>query len=284
MPALCKHLTAGICGLLKGNKMSMGLINNLMAVNGARNLNGAFAQLQLNMARLASGHRINSASDDAAGLAVREIMRADVATGRQASRNISDGVSMAQTAEGAAGSISDKLSRMKQLATQASNGTYSDAQKRIMQQEFSQFRDEIGRVAQTTEFNGNKLISSDGQVEISAGDGDMLGVSTKDMSLGSLASLDISSDASAALSAVNSAIEEVSAYRGELGSQMKRLSSAGEVVDIEVENTLAAESRISDTDVAKQRASMASNMVVSQSAIAMQAHSASISRMSLGLL
>lgn len=259
----------------------MGLINNLMAVNGARNLNGAFAQLQLNMARLASGHRINSASDDAAGLAVRELMRADVATGRQASRNISDGVSMAQTAEGAAGSISDKLSRMKQLATQASNGTYSDAQKRIMQQEFSQLRDEIGRVAQTTEFNGNKLISSDGQVDIS---GDMLGVTTKDMCMCSLTVLDISSDASAALSAVNSAIEEVSAYRGELGSQMKRLSTAGEVVDIEVENTLAAESRISDTDVAKERASMASNMVVSQSAIAMQAHSASISRMSLGLL
>ena len=138
--------------------------NNLMAENAARQLGKSYDALARSVERLSSGLRINSAKDDAAGMAVRELIRADVATLRQGSRNARDAVSMLQTAEGALGTIDDILVRMKELAEQASTGSYSSGQKGIMQDEFEELANEIDRIVQNTAFNENKLLHYSGAV------------------------------------------------------------------------------------------------------------------------
>ena len=134
--------------------------NNLMAVNAARNLGVNYDALAKSVERLSSGMRINSAKDDAAGLAVRELMRADVAVLKQGSRNANDGISMLQTMEGAMATIDELLVRMKELAEQASTGSYSSAQRTIMNNEFNQMSSEIDRIAADTQFNSIHLLDS----------------------------------------------------------------------------------------------------------------------------
>ncbi len=133
--------------------------NNLMANVAGRNLGAAYDGLSTSVQRLSSGLRINTAGDDAAGLAVRELIRADVATLRQASRNARDGISMLQVAEGTAGMIGDNLIRMRELAEQAATETYSDQQRSAMNGEFLQLRDEISRSAENAEFNDQFLLN-----------------------------------------------------------------------------------------------------------------------------
>ncbi len=144
--------------------------SNIMAANAARHLGTAYDNLAKSVERLASGLRINSAKDDAAGLAVRELFRADVAVLQQGSRNALDGVSMLQTMEGAMAVIDDNLIRMKELAEQAATGSYSSAQRDIMNAEFAEMASEIDRIAGATEFNNISMInSSTGEVKIHVG-------------------------------------------------------------------------------------------------------------------
>jgi flagellin len=144
--------------------------NNIMAGNAARHLGKAYDSLATSVERLASGLRINSAKDDAAGLAVRELVRADIAVLQQGGRNAQDGISMLQTMEGAMGVIDDNLIRMKELAEQAATGSYSDAQRAIMNAEFSEMADEIDRIAGATKFNDIAMLnSSTGTVSIHVG-------------------------------------------------------------------------------------------------------------------
>ena len=134
--------------------------NNIMAANAARHLGTSYDALAQSVERLSSGLRINSAKDDAAGLAVRELMRADIAVLEQGARNANDGISMLQTFEGAMGTIDEALVRMKQLAEQAATGSYSSAQRTIMDNEFTEMAQEINRIAGATTFNGNTLLNS----------------------------------------------------------------------------------------------------------------------------
>jgi len=143
--------------------------NNIMAANAARHLGTAYDSLAKSVERLSSGLRINSAKDDAAGLAVRELIRADVAVIQQGARNAQDGISMLQTMEGAMGVIDEGLIRMKELAEQAATGSYSSAQRDIMQAEFSEMADEINRVAGATSFNGITMLNGTGTVDIHVG-------------------------------------------------------------------------------------------------------------------
>jgi len=144
--------------------------NNIMAGNAARHLGKAYDSLSTSVERLASGLRINSAKDDAAGLAVRELMRADIAVLQQGSRNAQDGISMLQTMEGAMGVIDDNLIRMKELAEQAATGSYSAAQRTIMNAEFSEMADEIDRIAGATKFNDIAMLNTGtGSVSIHVG-------------------------------------------------------------------------------------------------------------------
>ena len=144
--------------------------NNIMAGNAARHLGKSYDRLATSVERLASGLRINSAKDDAAGLAVRELIRADIAVLQQGSRNASDGISMLQTMEGAMGVIDDSLIRMKELAEQAATGSYSTAQRTIMNAEFAEMAAEIERIAGATAFNGIEMLNTGtGSVSIHVG-------------------------------------------------------------------------------------------------------------------
>jgi flagellin len=243
-------------------------MNNNMGVQSASTVASLiFAKVNTSLKQLASGLRIVSAQDDAAGLAVRELMRANLATARQGSANVRDSISMLQTADGAAGAINDNLIRMKQLATQAATGTYSAQQKSIMQQEFTGLADEINRITQTTSFNGVNMFSEGQTIQIALGDGDTINIDTQAIGVGSI---DIITDPDAAAEGVNSAISRVSSYRGEIGSKASRLESAAAVLDIKSENLLAAESRISDVDVARTVTTLAANKVLASAAVAIQ--------------
>ena len=191
-----------------------------------------------------------------------------------------DGISMLQTADGAASAVSGNLARMTQLAAQASTGTYSDSQRGIMQQEFSQLAAEIERITQTTSFNGTNLFTDGQTINISLGDGDIISIDTQNISLGST---DLTVDPAAAQATVNTAISQVSSHRGRLGAKMNRLGSAVTVIDTKVGNLLAAESRVSDMNVAREVTSLASNQVQVQAAAAAMAHSNTIANI-VGML
>ncbi|MBN1126994.1 MAG: hypothetical protein JXA82_18475 [Sedimentisphaerales bacterium] len=247
----------------------------------AGHISASFGELGNNVRRLSSGLQINSAADDAAGLAVREIMRADLATIRQSSQNVQDGVSMVQTAEGAGSIVNKMLVRMKELGTQAMNGTLSDQQKSIIQQEFNQLSDEITSIGQNTKFNGINLFQDGQTIEIATGDGQSIGIETQALPL---ISGDLVNDPETAVSAVDATINQVSSMRGNLGASINRLESTGEVLNIQAENIVAAESRISDVDVAREVADLTRNQVVAQSAMAAQAHADTVSQVVLMLL
>jgi flagellin len=162
--------------------------NNLMASNAARQLGISYDNLAQSVERLSSGLRINSAKDDAAGLAVRELMRADIAVFNQGARNAQDGVSMLQTMEGALGQIDELLIRMKELAEQAATGSYSTEQKDVMQAEFEEMSAEIDRITSNTNFNSITLLDSDAAnaVDIHVGSTETIGLDSFDMSASGL--------------------------------------------------------------------------------------------------
>jgi len=142
--------------------MALAINNNLMANNVARNLNTHYGELGRSTQRLSSGLRVSSAADDAAGLAIRELMRGDIAALNQGARNANDAISMIQTADGALGVIDSKLIRMKELAEQSSTDTYTDEQRKLINQEYQAMADEITRIAKDTDFNGKKLLNGTG--------------------------------------------------------------------------------------------------------------------------
>ena len=252
-----------------------------LSSGAAGRVSGAFEALGTGIRKLATGLRISRASDDAAGLAVRELMRADLATARQASRNVQDGISMAQSADGAAGVAHGLLSRVKELVTQASSGTLSAQQKNIIQQEVNQLSEEITAIGQRAQFNGIGLFENGQSVPIALGDGDSISIDTE--ALPAL-SVDVVNDPAGAAAAVDAAMEQVSRLRGNLGAVTNRLESAGEVIDIEAENLLAAESRISDVDVAREVAALTRNQVIAESAMAAQAHAKTVTQIVTMLL
>jgi len=403
--------------------------NNLMAANAARHLGTSYSSLATSVERLSSGLRINSAKDDAAGLAVRELIRGDVAQLNQAARNAQDAVSMLQTAEGAMAVIDDLLVRMKELAEQASTGSYSADQITIMNNEYTQLGQEITRIAESTTFNGISLLDNTTSVSFHLGSAaisfaaenvtsgasglqvdaapnstssathgsgyaatvdsiyiqaadidathkvidinmgtdadvtlDLVGGTTdysatgitlsqlvtelndaaiagdwdsadgafakatydstygayrlelnalsagasNDITIGSGAndvtafdanadfaitngaadggSVSLITDAEAALTAVSDAITTKDTYRAKLGYFMNRLDAANTILTIQSENLQAAESRISDVDVATEMANMTRNQVLAQAGISMLAQANSMPQMALKLL
>jgi len=266
--------------------------NNLMAVNAARHLGQSYDALSRSVERLSSGLRINSAKDDAAGLAVRELMRADIAVIQQGARNALDGISMLQTMEGAMATIDDALVRMQQLAEQAATGSYSSAQRTIMENEFSEMREEIDRVAGATTFNGIKMLDNSASVSIHFGklttdNISIIGSNITSASGGlNITGLTISDVASAknALVTIDSAIATKDTARAKFGYKMNRLEGTISVLNIAAENLQAAESRVSDVDVATEMAEMTRNQVLAQAGISMLAQANTMPQMALTLL
>jgi flagellin len=263
--------------------------NNIMAANAARNLGKSYDALAKSVERLSSGLRINGAKDDAAGLAVRELMRADIAVLQQGARNAQDGISMLQTMEGAMATIDDSLVRMKQLAEQAATGSYSDAQRDIMNSEFSEMAEEIERIATATQFNAIKMLDNSASVSIHFGGADdsinvtggnmtQSGLGIQGLTIGSTAS------AVAALQTLDSAIALKDEARAAFGYKMNRLEGTVSVLGIQAENMATAESRVSDVDVATEMANMTKNQVLAQAGVAMLAQANTMPQMALTLL
>ena len=261
-----------------------------MAENAARRLGTSYEALAQSVERLSSGLRINTAKDDAAGLAVRELMRADIAVLQQGARNAQDGISLLQTAEGGMQNIDNLLVRMKQLAEQASTGTYSSAQRSIMDSEFDELAAEITRIAGSAEFNGTSLLNSaSGTVAVNFGAvTDQISVSMKDMTASGLSintlNIDTAASAQAALASLDTAIGTATTARADFGAKMNRLSTTVEVLGIQAENLMAAESRISDVDAATEMATMTRNMVLAQAGVSMLAQANVMPNMALSLL
>jgi flagellin len=265
--------------------------HNMMASNAARHLGSSYDALAQSVERLSSGLRINSAKDDAAGLAVRELMRADISVTQQGVRNAQDGQSMLQTMEGALQTVDNALVRMKQLAEQAATGSYSSAQRAIMNQEFGEMASEINRIATSTKFNSIGMLDNSANVVIQFGAGtDQITIAGSNMTSSSaglnLTHLAVSSTASAqlALTGLDTAISNKDSARAKFGYKMNRLESTVDVLNISAENLATAESRVSDVDVATEMAAMTRNQVLAQAGISMLAQANSMPQMALKLL
>jgi flagellin len=265
--------------------------NNIMSANAARHLGQSYDSLAKSVERLSSGLRINSAKDDAAGLAVRELMRADEAVLEQGSRNANDGISMLQTFEGAMGTMDEALVRMKQLAEQAATGSYSSAQRAIMNSEFSEMAAEINRIAGGTSFNGNMLLNSASAtiaIQFGSATTDKIDVTGSDMTSSALglstANISTVASANAALATLATAITTKDTARAKFGYKMNRLESTISVINNQTENLKAAESRVSDVDVATEMATMTRTQVLAQAGVAMLAQANSMPQMALTLL
>ncbi len=229
--------------------------------------------------RLSSGRRINSAKDDAAGLAISDGMNSQIRGSNQAIRNTNDGISMAQTADGALGESTSILQRMRELAVQSSNGIYNASDRKSLNNEFSQLQSELDRIAGTTEFNNKNIL--DGSMEdganfqVGANAGNSINVPLSGATQTDLGteSLDIltGQNAQDALGAIDEAITSVSNVRGELGSVINRFESTISNLGNVSENIAASESRIADADVAAEVSNMVKNRIIEQAGISVQA-------------
>lgn len=285
--------------------MSLVINHNLMAMNAARSLGQTYNRLSVSVSRLASGLRINSAADDAAGLAIREMMRTDIRVLNQGVRNANDAISLIQTADGALSVIDEKLTRMKELAEQAATGTYTDAQRLIMDSEYQAMASEISRIAMATDFNGVKLLdgtlSGTNQMKIHFGTGNSsaedyyyikIGKATASaLGLGNeiaagTAGYCISTQAmaQATLEAIDSAVQSKDNIRANLGAVANRLANTISNLSIQAENLQAAESRISDIDVATEMTEFVRNQILTQAAVAMLSQANALPQLALQLI
>ncbi|MEJ2703918.1 MAG: flagellin [Sedimentisphaerales bacterium] len=264
--------------------------NNTMAANAARHLGNTYSALAQSVERLSSGQRITSAKDDAAGLAVRELMRADIAVLQQGARNAQDAISLVQVAEGGMQTINDLLVRMKQLAEQAGTGTYSSAQRSLLNNEFDELASEIDRIAGSATFNGVSLLNSaSGSISVMFGDvTDRITIDTTNVTQSALSintlSINQAASAQAALTTLATAINTANSARAAFGAKMNRLDNTVNVINVQVENLTASESRISDVDVATEMATMTRNQVLAQAGVAMLAQANAVPQMALSLL
>ena len=258
--------------------MGMVVRTNTMANNAFRQLGMNNNQVSKSLEKLASGYRINRAGDDAAGLAISESMKAQIKGLEAASSNSQDAISLVQTAEGALTEVHDMLNRMVELATKAANGTYTDAQRGNYQDEVTQLQAEINRIATSTKFNDTVLLDGSFQnkgMQVGTSATETISVSIDDMQAAALGvdTVNVSSQtgARAAISGINAAINTVSKTRSGLGAMQNRLEHTINNLDTTAENLSAANSRIRDTDMAKEMMKYTQTNVLVQSAQAMLA-------------
>lgn len=251
---------------------------------------------------LSSGMRINSAADDASGLAVSEKMRSQIRGLNQASRNVMNGVSMLQTAEGYMQSTTDILQRIRELAVQSANGIYSDEDRAMLQTEVEQLVSEVDRISQTAEFNGMTLLSGrfaeDGiKLQVGANTDQNFTVKLGNMSATALGlkgagqdgteqsiSLSDPESANMALATVDEALKTVNKNRADIGASMNRMEMAQKGINIASENIAASESRIRDADMAKTITEHVKNQILQQSSVSLLSQANTNSQNVLALL
>jgi flagellin len=258
--------------------------------------------LQESMAKLSSGERINSAKDDSAGLAISEKMRSQIRGLNQASRNVQNGVSVLQTAEGYMSSTTDILQRIRELAVQSANGIYSDEDRAMLQTEVEQLVSEVDRISQTAEFNGMTLLSGrfaeDGiKLQVGANVDQSFIVKLADMSATALGlkgpgqdgieqsiSLADPESANMTLATIDEALKTVNKNRADIGASMNRMEMTQKGLNVAAENMVASESRIRDTDYATEIVSLTKNQILSETSVALLAQANSQSKNVLSLL
>ncbi|MDD4702322.1 MAG: flagellin [Desulfovibrio sp.] len=292
--------------------------HNQMATQVANTLTSHYGNLSTSVQRLSTGLRINSAADDAAGLAIRELMRTDIAALQQGVRNANDAISLIQTADGALAVIDEKLVRMKELAEQAATGTYDSTQRMMIESEYQAMASEITRIANATDFNGIHLLNgnlssnthdgsgltSTGKMKIhfgsmndSAEDYYYIQIDTSTASalgVGSSAlahtdkedarSVSTQEAAQKALEGINKAVISKDKIRAHLGALQNRLENTISNLTTQSENLQAAESRISDVDVATEMTAFVRNQILTQSAVAMLSQANSMPQMAMQLI
>ena len=289
--------------------------HNQMATQVANTLTSHYGNLSNSVQRLSTGLRINSAADDAAGLAIRELMRTDIAALQQGVRNANDAISLIQTADGALAVIDEKLIRMKELAEQAATGTYDSTQRLMIESEYQAMASEITRIANATDFNGfyllNGNLSSDthngsdltatgklkvhfGSMNDSAEDyyyikignstASALGVGNQAEKTSAAYTVSTQEAAQKALVGLNDAVVSKDKIRAHLGALQNRLENTISNLTTQTQNLQAAESRISDVDVATEMTAFVRNQILTQSAVAMLSQANSMPQMALSLI
>jgi flagellin len=241
------------------------------------------------MEQLSTGKRINSAADDAAGLAISSKMTSQIRGLNQAVRNANDGISLIQTAEGATQEVTNMLQRMRELAVQAANDTYSDTDRSALQLEYDALSDEITRISDNTRWNNMEIfdtsattaIGTSGVVSLQVGmngtSGDTISVTFQSIAAGSAGlgvsglSLTTSSGATTAIDTIDDALQEIDTFRAELGARINRLTYAADNLTNVSQNAAASRSRIQDTDYAAATTELARTQIIQQAATAMLA-------------
>lgn len=275
----------------------LSILTNPSSLNAQRNLQNSQRLMDSSLSRLSSGMRITKASDDAAGLAVSENLRAQVRGLQQASRNASDGISVVQVAEGAMNEITNMMIRQRELAVQSASDGISDTERGYLDTEYTALASEIDRIAASTEFAGNSLIdgngssmdfqvgtdaSSDSRVSV---DFSAIDVTTTTLNVDSgTVGLDSKANALAAITALDTAIDTVSSNRATLGSVANRLTSTINNLGVSIENTAAANSRIRDVDVASESARMTKAQILMQAGVSVLAQANTQPQYALALL
>ena len=295
--------------------MSLVINHNMMAMNAARNLGASYNNLATSVRRLSSGLRVGASADDAAGLAIRELMRAEIAGLNQGVRNANDAISLLQTADGALGVIDEKLIRMKELAEQAATGTYNSDQRLMIESEYQAMASVITRIANSTDFSGVHLLNgnlsgdthdgsgltSTGKMKIHFGTGNdsaedyyyikigdstasALGVGNQTAASNDAYTVSTQVAAQRALEGVKQAIISKDKIRASLGAMQNRLENTISNLQIQAENMQAAESRISDVDVSLEMTNFVRNQILTQAAVAMLSQANSLPQMALQLI
>jgi flagellin len=267
---------------------------NIASLNAQRNLSASQNSLNTSIQRLSSGLRVNSAKDDAAGLAISQLMSAQARSMVVAIRNANDGISMAQTAEGGMVQIGDMLQRMRELAMQSANGTLTDTDRTdTLKKEYDDLVTEIDRIADTTKFNGVELINGSGAstdfvVDIEGTNNITVDFSALDVTAGTLGvaagDIDDAASATAILADIDDAIATLNGHRATLGAAQNRLNYTISNLQIAHENQMASVSRIVDADFAMETANMTRGQILQQAGTAMLAQANSMPNTVLQLL
>jgi len=283
--------------------MALVVNTNIASLNAQRNLQTSQSQLATTLQRLSSGLRVNSAKDDAAGLAVAQAFTAQIRGNNQAVRNANDGISLGQTAEGALGQIANNVQRIREIAVQSSNGTLSNTNRSQLQKEVDQLTQEISRIVSTTNFNSTNLLSGVSTLTFQVGaDGTSTnqvavtttnlaqsgssGLFTFNTSLTNTGTVDVTSQtaASAALANLDSDISQVSTIRSTFGAVQNRFEAVISSLENYVENLTASRSRILDADFAAETANLTRGQILQQAGTAVLAQANALPQTALSLL
>jgi len=270
--------------------MALVVNSNISSLNAQRSLNRSTNELGTNYQRLSSGKRINSARDDAAGLQISSRLTAQINGLNQASRNANDGISLAQTAEGALDEYTNALHRMRTLAVQSSNGSNNTSDRRALNAEFQELSVELTRIANDTEFGGVKLLIGSYQeaFQIGANKGQLITITiSKSLSAGGVSvsqGVSTFTKAQSVIAKIDTALSTVNGVRADLGAKQNRFASVIRSNDNTAENVSASRSRIEDTDFAAETASLARSTVLQQASSSMLAQANQQPQIALSLL